>query len=112
MVLFALDALVDLFTVNRDVFWCIHANTDLIALHTQDGNRNFVADHHGLADSPGQYQHNPAPCMLGTRSGKVLPCYTPLCVKRSFVNRTMVAIPTKILQSIRQEYKNTKRNCC
>src|SRR5258708_17473585 len=70
MILFTLDTLIDLFAVNRDIFGCIHTDSDLITLHAQHGHRNLVADHDGLADSPSQYQHNPAPCQLGTRSGK------------------------------------------
>src|ERR1700686_3201986 len=65
MVLFTLDPLVYLFAMNRDVFGRVDSNTDLVALDAQYSHGNFVADHHRLADTPGQYQHNRAPCFVG-----------------------------------------------
>src|SRR5579862_6006829 len=65
MVLFAFDSLVNLFAVNRHIFGRVDPNADLIALYAQYGHRDFVADHHGLANTPGQYQHNRAPSFVG-----------------------------------------------
>jgi len=58
MVLFALDPLVYLFAMYGHIFGRIDSNADLVALYAQYGHRNFVADHHGLAYPPRQYQHN------------------------------------------------------
>jgi hypothetical protein len=57
MVSLALDALVDLFPMNCHILGCVDSNPDLVALYAQYSHRNFVADHHGLADTPSQYQH-------------------------------------------------------
>src|ERR1700682_80666 len=64
MVFFTLDPLVYLFAMYRDVFGRVDSNADLVALDAQYGHGNFVADHHRLADTPGQYQHNRAPCFV------------------------------------------------
>jgi hypothetical protein len=56
-VLFPLDALVNLFTMNRDVFGGIDTDPYLVSLYAQNGDRNFVSDHYGFTNSSRQYQH-------------------------------------------------------
>src|SRR5450631_1768891 len=84
MVLFTLDPLVYLFAMNRDVFGRVDSNTDLVALDAQYSHGNFVADHHRLADTPGQYQHNRAPCFVGVAAAAfiALSTATPSSVVR------------------------------
>jgi hypothetical protein len=53
----ALDTLVDLFTMNRDVLRGIDTDSHLITLHAEYGQRYFVPDHHGLSRASCQNQH-------------------------------------------------------
>ena len=55
--LFLLDTLVDLFAVNGNLFRRVDANANLIALHTQDGNGNVIANHQGFTNTTGKNQH-------------------------------------------------------
>src|SRR3984957_3180375 len=73
MAFFALDALVDLLPVNSHILGSVDSNADLVALDAQYGHRNFVADHHGLADTPSQYQHNRAPASLALQRPQLPP---------------------------------------
>src|SRR3981189_3313798 len=82
MAFLALDALVDLLPVNSHVLGCVDSNSDLVALDAQYGHRNFVADHHGLADTPSQYQHNRAPSFPGTAATTNCPT-NRMAIKRS-----------------------------
>src|ERR1700722_12283746 len=52
-----LDALVDFFAMNGDVFRCADADTHLVALHANDGHGDVVPDHDSLANPSCQYQH-------------------------------------------------------
>jgi hypothetical protein len=113
MTFLALDALVDLLSVNSDILGCIDSNPDLVAFHAQDGHRNFVADHHGLADTPSQYQHNRTPSFPGTAA--TTDCFKyRIAIKRSFEAKAADITYHRGDSSInpRQEYKNPKRNCC
>src|SRR5258708_25520103 len=83
MAFLALDALVDLLPMNSHVLGCVDSNSDLVALYAQYGHRNIVADHHGLADTPSQYQHNRAPSFPGTAATKNCLRYR-MAIKRSF----------------------------
>ena len=49
-----LDALVDLFTMHRDILGRIDAETHLVTLNTQDGNLNIITNYESLANSPCQ----------------------------------------------------------
>src|ERR1700682_4296635 len=49
----------------RHILGRVDANTDLVPLDPQYGHRNFVPDHHGLADTSCQYQHSRAPSFVG-----------------------------------------------
>ena len=94
MIFLALDALIDLFPMNSDVLRRIDSNPHLVALYAQNGHRDFVADHKGLADTSSQYQHNPAPSFL------------------SFAATAIAALGTrKASLNCHQEYKNPKGNC-
>src|SRR5450631_2411012 len=78
MILFALDSLVDLFAVDRDVLRGIDANAHLIALHAKYGERDLVADHHRFADTPRQNQHAGAPKSSFTVTAAHLTAFRPL----------------------------------
>ena len=59
----ALNALVDLFPVNGDLFRSIDAAAHLVAFDAEDRERHRVADHDGLAHSSRQDKHTlRAPC--------------------------------------------------
>jgi hypothetical protein len=65
------------------VFGRVDSNADLIALYAQYGHRDFVADHHGLANTPGQYQHNRAPSFVGVAAAAFIADHaTPSSVVR------------------------------
>src|ERR1700685_4170094 len=99
LVFLALDALVDLLPMHGHVLGRVDSNPDLVALHAQYGHRDFVTNHHGLANSPGQYQHNRAPSFRGiavTISTALDPA-SPSSIRSGFVP---------------QEYKNPNANCC
>ena len=55
--LLAVDALIDFFAVNGDIFRRIDADAYLSTLHPDDGHGDIVADHQPLAHFPCQYQH-------------------------------------------------------
>src|ERR1700761_407721 len=57
-VLFALDALVDLLAMHRDVLRGVDPDANLVPFDPQDSDGNLVSDHHRLADSSRQYQHD------------------------------------------------------
>src|SRR5262245_57512933 len=57
LLLFALDALVDLFAVDRDMLRSVDSDSDLVPLHPENGHSNVVADHYRLANTPRQNQH-------------------------------------------------------
>src|SRR6266403_470726 len=93
MAFLALDALVDLLPVNSHILGCVDSNTDLVALHAQYGHRNFVVDHHGLADTPSQYQHNLAPSFPGTAATTNCLTYR-MAIKRSSEAEAMESLTT------------------
>jgi hypothetical protein len=57
----ATDALVNLFPVNGDLFWRLHANANLVTLYTQYSHVDIVPDDHGLPYSSRQNQHYSSP---------------------------------------------------
>ena len=48
---FGLDAFEDLFTMHGDVLRRVDTHAHLIALDAENGDRDFLADHDGLADA-------------------------------------------------------------
>ena len=52
-----LDSLEYFLAVNRDVFRRVDPDTNLVALNAQDRDRNFFANHDGLADSSSENEH-------------------------------------------------------
>src|SRR5690554_80663 len=56
-----LNALVNLFTVYSNVFWCVYANTYLVAFYTQYSHRNIVPNHQGFTYTSSQNQHSISP---------------------------------------------------
>jgi hypothetical protein len=55
--LFALDALVDFFTMHSNCLGGVDSDAHLIALYSQYCNGDVVADHHRLPHTSGQNQH-------------------------------------------------------
>src|SRR5579875_785695 len=53
-----LDALINLFTVNGNLFRSRDADAHLVALDAQDRNRYLVADHQGFPHAASQNQHD------------------------------------------------------
>src|SRR5690606_15380003 len=53
----AVDALVDLFAVDRDILGRGDAHAHLVALDAKHGHGDGVTDHERLANPPGQNQH-------------------------------------------------------
>jgi hypothetical protein len=49
--LFALDLLVDLFTVDADTAWRVNTQPDLTATHTENGEFDVVMDDKRFTDS-------------------------------------------------------------
>jgi hypothetical protein len=99
--------------MNSHILGCVDSNPDLVALYAQYGHRNFVADHHGLADTPSQYQHNRAPSFPGTAA--TTNCLKYRCaIKRSFELKRWISHNHRGDSSINphQEYKNPQGNCC
>ena len=47
------NAIIDLFPVNRDIPWSVDADANLIAFYTQYSNSDFVSYHEGLAHPAG-----------------------------------------------------------
>jgi hypothetical protein len=68
-VLFPFDALVNLFAMDRDVFGGVDTDPYLVSLYAQNGDRDFVSDHYGFANSSRQYQHKWTPNFLGKQGG-------------------------------------------
>jgi hypothetical protein len=64
-----LDALVDFFAMNGDVFRCADADTHLVALHANDGHGDVVPDHDSLANPSCQYQHGTSFAIIGMPQG-------------------------------------------
>gem|GEM_PF-2508873 len=48
---FSLDALIDLFTMYRDLFWGVNPYTNLVTLHTQYRYSYLITDHEGFTNS-------------------------------------------------------------
>jgi len=53
-----LNAFVDFFAVNRNVFRSIDTESDLQTLYAQNGHGDLVTDVYAFADFAGEYQHN------------------------------------------------------
>lgn len=53
-----LDALIDFFAMDCDVFRSVDANTDLLAANAQNGDRDVVTDIYAFTDLAGEYQHD------------------------------------------------------
>jgi hypothetical protein len=54
---FALDSLKNFFTVHSDMLRGINPDTHLVTFYTQHSQRDLVADHYRLTDSPSQNKH-------------------------------------------------------
>jgi hypothetical protein len=59
--LLALDTLVDLLAMHRDVARGVDADAHLIALDAKDGHGDLVADHQRFPDPAGEYEHGRSP---------------------------------------------------
>jgi hypothetical protein len=55
--LFFFNSFVNLFPMNRDIFWCINTYTNLVSFHSKDRDSNFVTNHQSLPYSTSQYKH-------------------------------------------------------
>ena len=53
----SLDALVNFFAVNGNVFRSVDADSDLLAANAQDGDRNVITNVYAFTDFAGEYQH-------------------------------------------------------
>jgi len=53
----SLDASKDLFAVYRNIGWCLDADSNLIALDTEDGDLDVIADIQNFIHSARQDQH-------------------------------------------------------
>jgi len=54
---FALDALVDFFSVDCNLFRRVDPDTNLVTLHAQNGDSDVIANHHGFTDASCQNKH-------------------------------------------------------
>src|SRR5882757_1069487 len=68
-----LDALVDFFAMNGDIFRCADADAHMVALHSNDGHGDIVADHKSLANPSCQYQHGTSLSHYGDAAGAPRP---------------------------------------
>ena len=62
-----MNLLVDLFTVNADVFGRSDAYSHLFASNFKDHNFDLVTYHDALTDFSGEHQHSISPSMAGGR---------------------------------------------
>jgi hypothetical protein len=104
VILFAFDAFIDLFAVDRDILGGIDANTHLVAFHAQYRDRNLVADHHGFANTSRQYQHIPAPIFFGNCSGAL---QARIALNTRSLRMLAIGCNEKWLSGT-QEYKSTR----
>ena len=63
--LLTLDALVDFFAMNGDIFRCADADAHLVGLHGNDSHGDFVADHKSVANPSSQFQHGTSLSHIG-----------------------------------------------
>lgn len=75
----SLNALIDFFAMNCDVFRRVDPDPDLLAAHAQYGDRNVVTDIYAFTDFAGEYQH-----------GLLLDCFVGHLIRT--VQRSVVCI--------------------
>jgi len=105
MVHFALDALVDLFAVNCNILRGVDPDAHLVALYAQYRDRDLVADHHGFANSPRQYQHVRAPIYIGNYSGATGCFGNCIAIKHACVQMLLIESPQELID---HSLKNTR----
>lgn len=78
------DALVDLFTMHRNVLRCIHTDADLVAFYAEYGDGDIVTYHERLSDTPRQYEHWIPPWCSKKQMDRTLILYHNLFYKSSY----------------------------
>ncbi len=58
LIFFFLNALVNFFAMNSNLFRRIDPNTHLVTFHTQHSDSDIITHHQGLSDPTSQNQHS------------------------------------------------------
>jgi hypothetical protein len=91
-----LDALVDFFAMNGNIFSCADADEHLVAFHANDGHGDIVTDHKSLANPSCQYQHGTSLSHYGMPQGR--PDHyrtTPVGVARPILRKSEYRVNAK-----------------